>query len=67
MAKNKKLKTDLAVWDETLGDSYNNDQQNIYDEEVIGLPLTTEEVIKGEVQSFEIPIRANKETGLDVD
>ncbi|CAG8719164.1 17875_t:CDS:2, partial [Cetraspora pellucida] len=79
MAKNKKLKADLAVWDETLGDSYNesrkpirpcliisNNQQNIYDEEVIALPLTTEEVIPGEVQSFEIPVVA-KETGLDVD
>lgn len=44
-----------------------NDQQNIYDEEVIGLPLTTEEVIPGEVQPFEIPVVANKETGLEKD
>ena len=42
-----------------------NDNQNIYDEEVIALPLTTEEVIEGEIQPFEIPIEANKETGLD--
>lgn len=44
-----------------------NDNQNIYDEEVIALPLTTEEVIKGETQPFEIPIESNKETGLDED
>ena len=42
-----------------------NDSQNIYDEEVIALPLTTEEVIKGEIQPFEIPVETNKQTGLD--
>ena len=42
-----------------------NDSQNTYDEEVIALPLTTEEVIEGEIQSFEIPVKTNKETGLD--
>ena len=42
-----------------------NNNQNIYDEEVISLPLTTEEVIPGEVQPFEIPVESNKETGLD--
>jgi mRNA-degrading endonuclease toxin of MazEF toxin-antitoxin module len=42
-----------------------NNNQNIYDEEVIALPLTTEEVIQGEVQPFEIPVESNKETGLD--
>jgi len=29
-----------------------NNQQNLYDEEVIALPLTTKEVIEGEVQPF---------------
>ncbi|CAJ0761228.1 16478_t:CDS:2 [Entrophospora sp. SA101] len=52
MAKNKKLKED-------------NNNQNENDEEVIVSPLTTEEVIAGEVQFFEIPVMANKETGLD--
>ena len=42
-----------------------NDEQNIYDEEVIVLPLTTEEVIAGEIQPFEIPVENNQETGLD--
>src|SRR5438445_9121632 len=42
-----------------------NNQQNIYDYEVIILPLTTEEVIKGEIQPFEIPIEVSQETGLD--
>ena len=44
-----------------------NDSQNIYDEEIIALPLTTEEVIPGEIQPFEIPVQSNKETGLDED
>lgn len=44
-----------------------NNNQNIYDEEVIALPLTTEAVIPGEIQPFEIPIESNKETGLDED
>jgi mRNA-degrading endonuclease toxin of MazEF toxin-antitoxin module len=42
-----------------------NDEQNIYDEEAIVLPLTTEEVIAGEIQPFEIPVESNSETGLD--
>src|SRR4051812_44536749 len=42
-----------------------NDKQNEYDQEVIILPLTTEEIIVGEIQPFEIPIENNKETGLD--
>ena len=42
-----------------------NDEQNIHDEEVIVLPLTTEEVIVGETQPFEISVEKNKETGLD--
>lgn len=42
-----------------------NDEQNIHDEEVIVLPLTTEEIIPGEVQPFEIPVENNQETGLD--
>jgi mRNA-degrading endonuclease toxin of MazEF toxin-antitoxin module len=42
-----------------------NDEQNVHDEEVIILPLTTEEVISGEVQPFENPIEASQETGLD--
>ncbi|CAI2197692.1 14576_t:CDS:2, partial [Funneliformis geosporum] len=33
--------------------------------QVIVLPLTTEEVITGEVQPFEIPVKTNQETGLD--
>jgi|SRR6185312_2941984 len=44
-----------------------NDSQNIYDEEIIVLPLTTEEVIPGEIQPFEIPFQSNKETGLEED
>ena len=44
-----------------------NDNQNIYDEEIIALPLTTEEVISGEIQPFEILIKSTKETGLDED
>jgi mRNA-degrading endonuclease toxin of MazEF toxin-antitoxin module len=42
-----------------------NNNQNIYDEEVIALPLTTEEVIEGEIQPFEIPIQPSKEIDLD--
>ena len=42
-----------------------SNSQNEFDEEVIILPLTTEEVISGEVQPFEIPINAEKETGLN--
>jgi mRNA-degrading endonuclease toxin of MazEF toxin-antitoxin module len=42
-----------------------NNNQNIYDGEVIALPLTTEEVIADEIQPFEIPIQSNRETGLD--
>ena len=41
-----------------------NEQQNIYDEEIIILPLTTEQVITGEIQPFEVLITDNKETGL---
>ena len=44
-----------------------NNNQNIYNEEVIALPLTTEEVIPEEIQPFEIPTESNKETGLDED
>jgi mRNA-degrading endonuclease toxin of MazEF toxin-antitoxin module len=44
-----------------------NDSQNIYDEEIIALPLTTGEVIEGEIQPFEILAKSNKETGLDED
>jgi mRNA interferase MazF len=42
-----------------------SDQQNIHDHEVIILPITTDEVIKGEVQLFEITIEVSQETGLD--
>jgi mRNA-degrading endonuclease toxin of MazEF toxin-antitoxin module len=42
-----------------------NDEQNIYDKEVIVLPLTTEEVISGEIQPFEILVKNNSATGLD--
>src|SRR4051812_46103030 len=42
-----------------------NDEQNIHDEEVIVLPLTTGEVIVGEIQLFEIPVEKSQETGLD--
>ncbi|KLL04306.1 MAG: growth inhibitor PemK [Mycoplasmataceae bacterium CE_OT135] len=42
-----------------------NNSQNENDEEVIVSPLTTEEVIVGETQFFEVPVLANKETGLD--
>jgi mRNA-degrading endonuclease toxin of MazEF toxin-antitoxin module len=41
-----------------------NDNQNKYDEEVIIMPLTTEEVITGEIQPFEIPVMVNSKTGL---
>jgi|SRR6185369_13684053 len=44
-----------------------NNNQNENDEEVIVSPLTTEEVIAGEIQSFEVPIVANKKTGLKED
>jgi len=42
-----------------------NNLQNKYDEEIIVFAITTQEVIKGEIQLFEIPVEANQETGLD--
>ena len=42
-----------------------NNDQNECDEEVIIVPLTTQEVIKGEVQLFEVLVENNQETGLD--
>src|SRR4051794_239643 len=42
-----------------------HDNQNQNDEEIIVSPLTTQEVIKGEVQFFEVSVEDNKETGLD--
>ena len=42
-----------------------NNEQNEFDEEVIVSPLTTQEVIVGEVQLFEVLVENNQETGLD--
>src|SRR5437763_15897220 len=43
--------------------SHNNQNQN--DEEIIVSPLTTQEVIVGEIQFFEVVVESNQETGLD--
>ena len=42
-----------------------HDNQNQNDEEIIVSPLTTQEVIVGEVQLFEVLVENNQETGLD--
>jgi mRNA-degrading endonuclease toxin of MazEF toxin-antitoxin module len=42
-----------------------NNDQNESDEEVIVSPLTTQEVIAGEIQFFEVLVEASQETGLD--
>lgn len=42
-----------------------NNSQNETDEEIIVSPLTTEEIIVGEIQFFEVLVEANKKTGLD--
>ena len=42
-----------------------NNEQNEFDEEVIVVPLTTREVIAGEVQFFEVPVEINQKTGLE--
>ena len=42
-----------------------NNLQNKHDEQVIVAAITTQEVIPREIQFFEIPIIANRETGLD--
>ena len=44
-----------------------NDNQNENDEAVIVSPLTTKEVIIGEIQPFEVPVSASQETGLNED
>ena len=42
-----------------------HDDQNQNDEEITVSPLTTQEVIVGEVQLFEVLVENNQETGLD--
>jgi len=42
-----------------------HDNQNQNDEEIIVSPLTTQEVIKGEIQFFEVLIENNQEIDLD--
>ena len=42
-----------------------HDSQNQNDEEIIVSPLTTQEVIKGEVQFFEVSVENHQEIGLD--
>lgn len=42
-----------------------NNEQNEFDEEVIVSPLTTQEVIAGEIQFFEVPVEVSQKTGLD--
>ena len=42
-----------------------HDNQNQNDEEIIVSPLTTQAVIRGEIQFFEVLIENNQETGLD--
>ena len=42
-----------------------NNEQNEFDEEVILVPLTTQEVIVGEIQFFEVLIENSQKAGLD--
>ncbi|CAH1755896.1 21009_t:CDS:2 [Entrophospora sp. SA101] len=75
-AKNKKLKEELAVWDEAVGKEIgkirpslviSNNAQNEYDDQIIVVPLTSEPEEMVKERPFTVLIARNKTNGLEKD